>query len=79
MKTNFIMFLSALSIIFICGCECEKDILPTSCIDPNKINNNAACITIYKPVCGCNNKTYSNACVANASGVISWVEGPCKN
>jgi hypothetical protein len=36
------------------------------------------CTEIYKPVCGCNHKTYSNECVAAAAGVNVASEGPCK-
>jgi hypothetical protein len=32
----------------------------------------------YKPVCGCDGKTYSNAFVAKCAGVKSWTEGECK-
>jgi hypothetical protein len=31
----------------------------------------------YKPVCGCDGKTYSNAGVAKCAGVKKWVEGEC--
>jgi hypothetical protein len=37
-----------------------------------------ACIEIYDPVCGCNNKTYSNACYAQAHGVSVSYSGECK-
>lgn len=37
-----------------------------------------ACIEIYDPVCGCNNKTYSNACYAQAYGVSVSHNGECK-
>ena len=32
----------------------------------------------YTPVCGCNNKTYSNQCEANAWGIETYVDGECK-
>ncbi|MGB2137105.1 MAG: Kazal-type serine protease inhibitor domain-containing protein [Flavobacteriaceae bacterium] len=33
---------------------------------------------IYQPVCGCDNKTYSNTCFAGINGLKSWTEGACK-
>ena len=35
------------------------------------------CNKIYEPVCGCNNKTYGNACLATCSGVDTFSEGKC--
>ncbi|MCH7413246.1 Kazal-type serine protease inhibitor family protein [Belliella sp. R4-6] len=60
--------------------QCE-DITPnevTDCIDPSKIKKDAACYMIYAPVCGCDNKTYGNDCIAINAGVKSFTQGACK-
>ncbi|WP_266367054.1 Kazal-type serine protease inhibitor domain-containing protein [Tellurirhabdus rosea] len=35
------------------------------------------CYALYKPVCGCNGKTYPNACEAENYGIKSYTEGEC--
>lgn len=36
-----------------------------------------ACTRDYRPVCGCDGQTYSNACSANAKGVAVSKNGKC--
>ena len=37
------------------------------------------CIQLYDPVCGCNDITYSNACIAESWGVNQFSQGACTN
>lgn len=48
-----------------------------ACVDPARVDRERMCTMDYLPVCGCDGKTYSNACVASASGVLKWEPGAC--
>lgn len=54
----------------------END-LPKDCFDARQISM-GGCPEIYKPVCGCDGKTYSNKCEASRDGILKWQEGACK-
>lgn len=54
---------------------CNKGLVNNNCIE--KINPDCFCTMHYDPVCGCNNKTYGNACMASCSGITEYVEGEC--
>ena len=79
-----------LSAIFFCTAlfsSCEKNnncvsipsVQSGICIDSTLIGNADECIEIIDPVCGCDGITYDNYCVADSSGITSYVAGECCN
>ena len=49
----------------------------SDCIDESLIDSSAVCYMIYDPVCGCNEVTYSNDCVAENNGILIFEKGSC--
>ncbi len=56
---------------------CGETLTKEDCIDLSK-QSMRPCPEIYKPVCGCDGKTYPNQCSAEVKGLTAWSPGACK-
>lgn len=74
-KMKLFVLLALLMLFFMSVISCNKN--DDNCIDSNLVGNADGCMEIYDPVCGCDGITYDNYCVADSSGVTSYVEGEC--
>ncbi len=80
---NFILTAILFCLVLFYSCDKNNNFVkPPSvqsgiCIDSSLIGNADECIEIYDPVCGCDGITYDNYCVADSSGITSYVSGEC--
>lgn len=66
---KLLIFASLLAVGTTKGCKKED------CTE--KVKEDCMCTMQYDPVCGCNQKTYSNACSAQCHGITKFVKGEC--
>ncbi|MBK6352073.1 MAG: hypothetical protein KA251_00455 [Saprospiraceae bacterium] len=63
-------------LIFICSTGCFSNrSLQGDCTESPKLD--CICTMDYNPVCGCNQKTYANACSAECAGIKIYKSGKC--
>ncbi|TAE25142.1 MAG: hypothetical protein EAZ91_19660 [Cytophagales bacterium] len=62
---------------FLCvALSCNRETVDKdTCVASPKTN--CVCTAQYDPVCGCNKKTYSNACDAACNGIAVVSKGAC--
>lgn len=56
--------------------SCEEK---AECIVSPNPGLDCLCTMDYNPVCGCDDETYSNACVATCAGVQMYTSGACND
>ncbi len=62
------------------GAETPKPVtdLGEDCYEPVNKDASSPCPDLYDPICGCDNKNYSNPCQAKKAGIKKWTKGTCE-
>ncbi len=74
---NIIRLFAAFSIAVFLMTACNKKMLPLNDCVEKTVNPDCICTKIYKPVCGCNGKTYGNECEARCHNITQFTDGEC--
>lgn len=70
MRNILLSICAAIFFTFVFSCKMNN-----KCVENSR--QDCVCTMQYDPVCGCNNKTYSNACMAQCAGIKEYKKGEC--